>query len=62
MYAYGDIKVSNRKIDTIVKVDNLNVFYLSKGVLYMFNPLEGEKAIIKYSEWEFNSNNMIFVF
>ena len=62
LYAYGDIKVSNRKIDTIVKVDNLNVFYLSKGVLYMFNPLEGEKAIIKYSEWEFNSNNMIFVF
>jgi len=24
--------------------------------------LYGEKTLLKYSEWEFNNNNMIFIF
>ena len=62
LYATGDLKITNRKIDSLVKVDGLNAFYLSDGILYMFNPLKGEKSVLKYSEWEFNSNNMIFIY
>ena len=62
LYMTGNIKISNRIIDTIVKVDNLDVYYLSNGKLYMFNPNYGEKALLEYSEWEFNNKNMVFVF
>ena len=37
------------------------IYYISKDTLYYFNPLYGEKPLLKYSEWEFNNTNMIFI-
>lgn len=54
--------VTDKKVSKIIKIDNLDVFYIVKDTLYYFNPLKGEVPLLKYSEWEFNSNNMIFVF
>ena len=62
LYGSNNIKMSNRIIDTIVKVDNLDVYYISDGILYTFNPNTGEKALLKYSEWDFHFNNMVYIF
>lgn len=62
LYVSNDLRVSNRIIDTIVGINSLDVYYLSDGILYMFNPNYGEKALLQYSEWEFNNKNMVFVF
>ena len=62
---YGTFKkdylVTNKDVSKIVKVDNLDIYYISKDTLYYFNPLYGEKPLLKYSEWEFNNTNMIFI-
>ena len=54
--------VTKKDVDKIVKIDGLNVFYISKDTLYQFNPYDGEIPLLKYSEWEFNHNNMVFIF
>lgn len=54
--------VTDKKVSKIIKIDNLDVFYVAKDTLYYFNPLKGEVPLLKYSEWEFNNNNMIFIF
>lgn len=65
---YGQISgqekmlVSNRSVNKIISTDNLDVYYLSGDTLYYFNPQVGEKALLKYSEWEFNYSNMIYIF
>lgn len=66
---YGQIKesknqflVTNTKVTKIVKIDNLDVYYLVKDTLYYFNPEVGNVPLLKYSEWEFNNDNMIFIF
>lgn len=56
------ILMSNRNISKIVKTNNFDVYYISDDILYYYNPLKGEKALLKYSEWQFNSQNMIFIF
>ena len=62
---YGTFKkdylVTNKDVSKIVKADNLDIYYISKDTLYYFNPLYGEKSLLKYSEWEFNNTNMIFI-
>lgn len=55
-------KVTNKKVSTIVKIENLDVYYISKDTLYYFNPTSGEIPLLKYSEWEFNNINMIYIF
>ena len=54
--------VSNREVKQIVKVDNLDVYYISSDTLYKYNPIDGEKALLRYSEWNFNYKNMVFIF
>lgn len=49
-------------VTKIVKSTNLDIYYISKDTLYYFNPTKGKKALLKYSEWEFNQNNMINIF
>ena len=56
------IKVSNRKITSIITTKNDKVYYLSEDTLYYFDLLNGEKKLLTYNEWQFNSNNMIYVF
>ena len=62
LYASDKYLVTNLKVSKIIKTDNLDIFYLSDDTLYYFNPLKGEKPLLKYSEWEFNNTNMIFIF
>ena len=57
-----DYLVTNKEVSKIIKTDNLDIYYISNDTLYYFNPLYGEKTLLKYSEWEFNNNNMIFIF
>ncbi len=62
LYDSNKYLVTNREVSKIVKTDNLDVYYISGDTLYYFNPLKGEVPLLKYSEWEFNSANMIFIF
>lgn len=62
IYNDEEFRITNRVVSKIIKTDKLDVYYISKDVLYYFNPLTGETPLLKYSEWEFNNNNMIFIF
>ena len=54
--------ISNREVTELVYNEGLTVYYISEDVLYKYNPYTGEEAILKYSEWNFNHQNMIFIF
>lgn len=56
-----DLKLTDRNVSELIKVDGLNVYYISEGVLYKYNPYDGEKALLQYSEWNFNTKNMVFI-
>lgn len=57
-----DYLITNKEVTKIVKQDNFDVYYISKDTLYYYNPIDGSIPLLKYSEWEFNNNNMIFIF
>ena len=54
-------KISNQKIKTIVSMDEDNVYYLINDTLYRYNLKYGETKIMKYSEWNINYKNLIFI-
>ena len=56
------IKLVNREISTIIKANDYDVYYISEDSLYYFNFFTGEKKIFSYNEWNFNYQNMIYVF
>ena len=58
----NEVLLSNREVSEIVKVDGLNIYYISGDVLYKYNPYVGEIALLQYSEWNFNHKNMVFIF
>lgn len=60
--ASENILASKRNVSTIVKINGLDVYYISGDTLYKFNPYVGEIALLKYSEWNFNYQNMVFIF
>ena len=62
-YIDSDIltKVSNQKIDSIISINNDNIYYLIGTYLYRYNLTYGEVKLMKYSEWEFNNTNVIFI-
>lgn len=49
-------------VDKIIKVDGSYVYYLKGDILYSFSPYSKHRALLKYSEWNFNNNNMIFIY
>lgn len=55
------IKISNQDITDIVYISNDNVYYLIEDTLYRYNLKYGETKIIKYSEWNINYKNLIFI-
>ena len=55
------IQISNKKIDTIIYTNEANVYYLIDDTLYRYNPKYGEIKLVKYSEWQFNYKNLIFI-
>ncbi len=56
------LQIINKKVDTIVSQDEFDVYYISNDILYKFNIYEGETALLKYTEWNFNNKNMVFIF
>lgn len=55
------IKLSDQEITTIVHASKDNVYYLIKDTLYRYNLKYGETKIMKYSEWNINYKNLIFI-
>ncbi len=56
------ILVTSRPVNKIIKIVDLGIYYLSGDTLYFYNPLKQEEALLKYSEWQFNDYNMIYIF
>lgn len=56
------LQIINKKVDTLVSQDEFDVYYISNDILYKFNIYEGETALLKYTEWNFNNKNMVFIF
>ena len=56
------LQLSKKDVSKIIKYNNLDVYYLSDDTLYYFNPFLGKIPLLKYSEWQFNNQNMIFIF
>jgi hypothetical protein len=56
-----NIKLSNQEITTIVHTSKDNVYYLINDTLYRYNLKHGETKIMKYSEWNINYKNLIFI-
>lgn len=56
------VRLTNHEVSELIKVDNLNVYYISGDILYKYNPYDGEIALLQYSEWNFNHQNMVFIF
>lgn len=56
------LKITDREVSELVKVDNLTVYYISGDILYKYDLYSGETALLKYSEWNFNHQNMVFIF
>ena len=54
--------VSSKIVDKIVGINNENIYYLVKDHLYFYNPYYGEILLMSYEEWNFNSDNQIFVY
>ena len=63
-YLEGDTKIllSQQEVKEIVYNDNDTVYYLVDDKLYMYNNYHGEVLLIEYFEWNFNYNNMIYVY
>lgn len=57
-----NIKVTNRSVDSIIQIDNKDVYYLSEDTLYHYSVNGNEEILLKYFEWNFSSNDKIFIF
>ena len=61
---YKDKKIKTLvadEITSIVRIVDNNIYYLKGDSLYHYSPSSGETLLLKYFEWNFNSNNMIYV-
>lgn len=56
------VLVSNNKVTKIVYQNNNFVYYLVGDTLYYHSLLDGEVIIMKNFEWNFNNNNVIFIY
>ena len=61
-FANYQIRVSDLDVKAIIKSDEVNVYFLSANTLYYYNPYTGIKKLMSYPEWDFNYQNMIYIF
>lgn len=63
-YLEGNTKIllSQQEVKEIVYIQNDTVYYLVGDKLYMYNNYYGEVMLIEYFEWNFNYNNMIYIY
>lgn len=57
-----EVLISNQKVKDIVYYDNNVVYYLVEDILYRYSLEYGEVKIMSDFEWNFNYENMIFVY
>ena len=62
LYSQNKVLLTNRKVSELVEVSGLDIYYIADAILYKYNPYEGETALLEYSEWNFNHQNMVFIF
>lgn len=55
-------KISNNEVKEIVYINNDCIYYIADDSLYFYDLEYGETKLITYSEWNFNYNNMIFIY
>ena len=55
-------KISNQNVKEIVLYNENFVYYLVEDNLYAYNDKDGEKLVINNFEWNFNYQNMIYIF
>lgn len=56
------VLVSEKDISKLVDIDRDDVYYLVGSELYVYNPRDGEKKLLEYSEFNFNDINSIFIY
>lgn len=54
--------ISNKNISKIIYQNNDYVYYLVSDTLYYYDYSLGEVRVMKNFEWNFNSNNIIFIY
>lgn len=55
-------RISDNAVDKIIFINNDTVYYLVKDTLYFYNLTYGEQQLVTYAEWEFNNDNVIFIY
>lgn len=61
-YSENKVLSSNKKIDSVIYVDNNAIYYLAEDDLYRYSILKGEEKLLTNFEWNFSSKNKIFIF
>lgn len=63
-YAFGinEIQVSDKKVTKLVSAIEKEAFYLVDDKLYVFNDKNFETFLLRKYEWNFNNQNVIFVY
>jgi len=56
----NNIKISNKKVNKIIKYSYDTVYYLCNEDLYMYNDNNGEVLLLSNFEWNFNNTNVIY--
>lgn len=56
------IKLTDLYITKIIYYHKDRIYFLSKDILYEYSLKDGVIKLLKYSEWNFNNNNQIFIF
>lgn len=56
------VLLSNQKVKEIIYNNKKEVYYLVDDALYLYSDKTGEVKLISNFEWNFNSNNKIFVY
>ncbi|HOB25758.1 MAG TPA: hypothetical protein PKG93_01240 [Bacilli bacterium] len=56
------IKISNKKVNDIVEVEDSTIYYIVGDSLYSYNANLGEKQLLTYFEWNFSYLNKIYIF
>lgn len=48
-------------VTSVVRIKDKDIYYLKDNTLYHFNEDTGEEKLLTHFEWNFNTNNMIYI-
>lgn len=63
-YLNSDVKtfVTDFEEGIVVKIDNEKIYYVIEDILYSYSPSFGIKKLLQNFEWNFNKDNVIFIY